>query len=267
MLDGPMWLKSTLSLAVPCPQGGRPGSYSTLTRSANRLRTMSLTTSSARTTCLWVSLASACVMVGGALVVVPSHQALLLSLKEPLEQRFARTSLRADDHVAGIIVLGGSSPRIRESAHLASRFPNATLVVTGVSDRDYALAQSLVPNTGRLVRDVHATNTFENALFSKRLVNPRPEQRWLLVTSAVHMPRAMGVFAAAGFPVEPWPVSDAKGPSRAIAQAVRHEILGLIAYRIMGRTNALFPGPAEAAAVKPDTAAAYGEIAHAGRQG
>src|SRR5262245_7885810 len=49
-------------------------------------------------------------------------------------------------------------------------------------------------------------NTLENAVFSKAIVQPKPGERWLLVTSAYHMPRAIGVFRKAGFPVEPYPV-------------------------------------------------------------
>jgi uncharacterized SAM-binding protein YcdF (DUF218 family) len=49
-------------------------------------------------------------------------------------------------------------------------------------------------------------DTYENALFAKRLIIPSVQERWLLITSAWHMPRAMGCFRNVGFPVEPWPV-------------------------------------------------------------
>jgi DUF218 domain len=42
---------------------------------------------------------------------------------------------------------------------------------------------------------------------TKAIVEPKRGDRWLLVTSAYHMPRAIGVFRKAGFPVEPYPVS------------------------------------------------------------
>ena len=49
-------------------------------------------------------------------------------------------------------------------------------------------------------------NTQENAEFSKALVAPKEGERWLLVTSAFHMPRSVGLFRKAGFAVEPYPV-------------------------------------------------------------
>ena len=51
-----------------------------------------------------------------------------------------------------------------------------------------------------------ARNTLENAEFAKALAVPRPGERWLLVTSAFHMPRSVGLFRKAGFNVEPYPV-------------------------------------------------------------
>lgn len=75
------------------------------------------------------------------------------------------------------------------------------------------------------------------------VANPKVGERWILATSAIHMPRAIGVFSAIAFEVEPWPVFDTTGPAESVASAVQHEILGLIAYRALGRTNALFPYP------------------------
>jgi uncharacterized SAM-binding protein YcdF (DUF218 family) len=67
------------------------------------------------------------------------------------------------------------------------------------------------------------------------------------------MPRAVGCFRAAGFEVEPYPVAfqlftaDVTGPI-ALYQldAAAKEWIGLIAYRLMGRTDALFPAPLHA---------------------
>lgn len=175
---------------------------------------------------------------------VPSlTQSSLMRLKTPLETRFSASALGPTDQIAGVIALGGSPARVREAARIASLYPGSKLIVTGASERDYAAAQTFGLQPNHIIREPYARNTFENALFSKRLANPRPGQRWILVTSAIHMPRAMGVFSALDFDVEPWPIFDGDGPGPSVAPVVQHEILGLVLYRVLGRTKELFPSP------------------------
>jgi hypothetical protein len=71
-------------------------------------------------------------------------------------------------------------------------------------------------------------------------VHPKPRERWLLVTSAVHMPRAVASFRKAGFEVVAWPVYDAVSQASMVSSAL-HEWLGLVAYRVLGRTEELLP--------------------------
>ncbi|MBV8839099.1 MAG: YdcF family protein, partial [Alphaproteobacteria bacterium] len=93
-------------------------------------------------------------------------------------------------------------------------------------------------------------------LFTRDILKPKPTERWLLVTSAHHMPRAMGVFRAVGFPVEAFPVDyrtrgaiDIARPFSTLGDGLRRtdtaarEWVGLLAYRLSGRTTELFPGP------------------------
>jgi uncharacterized SAM-binding protein YcdF (DUF218 family) len=100
--------------------------------------------------------------------------------------------------------------------------------------------------------------TVENAVFSKLIVHPKRGERWLLVTSAFHMLRAIGVFRKAGFPVEPYPVDlrrpPAEGGLRPFATIVDglwrtdtavHEWVGLGVYWLTGRSSELFPVPLE----------------------
>ena len=101
----------------------------------------------------------------------------------------------------------------------------------------------------------HASTAGLNAILTRRLVGPRPGETWLLVTSASHMPRAVGVFRHAGWDVVPWPVNYRTGRSLAVwydapfperlgqFEVALKEWIGLIAYRLMGRTDALFPAP------------------------
>jgi uncharacterized SAM-binding protein YcdF (DUF218 family) len=74
------------------------------------------------------------------------------------------------------------------------------------------------------------------------MIKPEPSDRWLLLTAASHMPRAIGAFRKAGFEVEPWPVCDLALSGAPLTDVPLHEWLGLFAYWALGRTNALFPG-------------------------
>jgi uncharacterized SAM-binding protein YcdF (DUF218 family) len=82
------------------------------------------------------------------------------------------------------------------------------------------------------------------------------DERWILVTSAAHMPRAIAVFRAAGFPIEAYPVDyqtrgrdDVIGLNTSFPEGLEmtdqaiHEWAGLVIYRLAGRTSKLFPAP------------------------
>jgi len=111
-----------------------------------------------------------------------------------------------------------------------------------------------VPRT-RVMLESRSHNTYENAHYSKALVKPKPGECWLLVTSAQHMPRAMGCFRRVGFPVEAYPVDwysypfwtlglfDNFGRGLWVTDDVVREWEGLFVYWITGRTSSLFPGP------------------------
>ena len=208
-----------------------------------------------------------------------------------LENRFPPGS-EDGPPITGIIVLGGpinarmsaargslsitgEVERFLEGAALARRHPAARLVFTGGNPsllRDdppesfYAtqLFEQLGVPKSRLILEDQSRNTEENAVFTKRLVDPKPGERWLLVTSAMHMPRAVGVFRKAGFPVEAYPVDWRTLPGASLLyvprdllngvaalDAVSHELVGMFAYWITGRSSELFPGPLNPAAAGP----------------
>src|SRR3954454_15505229 len=154
-------------------------------------------------------------------------------LLAPLEDRFPNwdASKGAPD---GIVVLGGpidpdlslihgmpitlgGADRLIQAAALARRYPNARLLFTGGSanlvstgakeaDQAAEVFESLGIAKERLTLERQSRNTYENAVFSKAMVMPKQGERWLLVTSAYHMPRSVGLFRKAGFPIEPYPV-------------------------------------------------------------
>jgi uncharacterized SAM-binding protein YcdF (DUF218 family) len=163
--------------------------------------------------------------------------------------------------------LNESAERITIVAELARRYPKARIVYSGgdgtlrgADPREADLILPVLESFGisrdRIVLENSSRNTYENAAMSKALLDPRPGERWLLVTSAHHMPRSVGCFRRAGFPVEPYPVDwrtrgdgDLLTPFHTLSAglartdvAVR-EWIGLAAYWVTGRSSALFPGP------------------------
>ena len=166
-------------------------------------------------------------------------------LVPPLEARIPRTTLKPGESVDGIISLGGHFDRAEEAVRLAQIYPAARLVMTGYGeDKAHRYARQSGISAERLLIEPDSRNTFENATFTRRILGARPGERWLLVTSPAHMPRAVGSFRKAGLDVRPWPVvTTAPEKYRFTTGVARHEWLGLFAYRLLGRTDALFPGP------------------------
>ena len=231
------------------------------------------------------SLGRKLVMVSVLLLVICGLSPLGNYLLYPLEQRFPPWQAGSGAPPDGIVILGASieadlsvahgtpvvrsaPDRIIAAAALAHRYPNARIVFSGGSanlisndarEADFAGAifEGLGIAKSRLTMERASRNTLENAQFSKALVQPKDGERWLLVTSAFHMPRSIGLFRKAGFAVEAYPVDwrvggrgDLMNFSSAILDglgrtetAVR-EWAGLIAYRATGKIDDLLPGPA-----------------------
>ncbi|WP_448205030.1 YdcF family protein [Azospirillum sp. sgz302134] len=215
----------------------------------------------------------------GFLVIAATPIPSLVAL--PLEERFERPNL--PDRVDGVIMLGGAvdprlsyergepslnsaAERIFVFADLIRRYPQAKHVFTGGSglllDTELredgpvrgALVQAGIDPDG-VIFENESRNTWENAVYSQRLVQPKPGERWLLVTTAFHMPRSVGIFRRVGWDVTPYPVDyrTRKGgrpylqfsldENLSILHAAVREWIGLISYRLMGRTDSLFPAP------------------------
>ena len=222
--------------------------------------------------------------IGGVLALLvfgytPAGNLLLLGLSE----RFPAWHAQGSDP-DGIIVLGGAieagasearddielnsaGERVLAMLQLARRFPKARIVYSGGSANllpPYIAEAPVVERLleefgiarGRIVIESASRTTFENATRVRDLVQPQPGQRWLLVTSAWHMPRSIGVFRTVGFDVEAYPVDwrtrgwrDAfrffprLSMGLARSDAAMHEWAGLIGYWWSGRIDELFPGP------------------------
>jgi uncharacterized SAM-binding protein YcdF (DUF218 family) len=164
-------------------------------------------------------------------------------LIRPLEERFKRADVTAFEKLTGIIVLTGGDERLAEAGRLARENPKLPIVISGakgMSDGVAELGGGI--DISRVLLETRSGNTYENALYSAEMIKPKQSERWLLVTGASHMPRAIGSFRKAGFLVEPWPVYDLTVSGPPTMDAARHEWLGLFAYWAFGRTSALLPG-------------------------
>jgi uncharacterized SAM-binding protein YcdF (DUF218 family) len=164
-----------------------------------------------------------------------------------LENTFPRANLEDGRAITGVIALGGGEARIREAGRLARRYAQLQIVVTGAGERDYVLGvlgRDIAPD--RVLVDTQARNTYENAVRSKAAAHPSAGERWLLVTSAAHMPRAIASFRGQGFAAEAWPIWDLDAYRPRPASVARHEWLGLAGYWLLGRTSALLPSSIQA---------------------
>jgi len=186
----------------------------------------------------------------------------------------------------GIIILGGEiSPQLSNSygqpvvsgggrviamAKLARAYPSARIVYSGgdsslfsnkppESDFVYPLLSAFGLPRERVVLESRSRNTAENASLTRDLTQPKPGERWLLVTSARHMPRAVGCFRRVGFPVEAYPVgwhtgrqidlsvSSSFAGGLAELDSAAYEWIGLLAYWLTGKTSEFFPSPSRGA--------------------
>lgn len=211
-----------------------------------------------------------------AVAVLPLGSWLL----RPLDERFPPPRAEQVAAAPGVIVLGGAvslamtavrpgialsgrAERYTETARLAHEHPDKIIAFTGGSGsifdqevREGTFARELFTAFGigpdRLVIESDSRNTAEHPAMLEPLLPPGARtQGWLLVTSAWHMPRAVAVFQAAGWRVVPYPVDYATVPEGGWMPGLLngltglyfgvHEWLGLLAYRVMGHTDEIFP--------------------------
>lgn len=163
-------------------------------------------------------------------------------------------------------VVGGDADRLFALGKLARNYPNARIVFSGGDASltggipETAVLQLVLDNLGvprtRVLLEGRSRNTAENAVFTKELVQPKTGERWLLVTSAWHMARAIGCFRRVGFAVEAYPVAwHTRREFRLVPMGILsgglgrldnavNEWIGLVTYWATGRTSELLPGPA-----------------------
>ncbi len=198
----------------------------------------------------------------------------------PLEKQFSPMRT-LPDRVDGILMLAGSEdllqsgywqqPHMNQAVerytafiHLVRRFPHAKHVFSGgsgsldqssINSADVArsLFGQLGLNTDSILFESKSRNTFENGLLSRKIVDPGPNESWIVVTSASHMPRAIGVFYKLNWPVIPYPVDYRSNPEQLTQFMINfsgnledlrsslHEWAGLVVYYLTGKSARLFP--------------------------
>ena len=227
----------------------------------------------------WTTMIAAVALGAVALAMLSPLGTVLLT---PLEERFPDAKF-PDDSIDGIIVLGGSydtqihsylstilleedTEPMAAVPDLARHYPRALIIFSGGTDpsdpkvneaaivKRYFISFGIDPN--RIVIEDKSLTTSENARFTAQLIHPKPEQHWLLVSSAYHLPRAIGAFRKVGFNIsafsvgrrtDGWddlwrPASSATDNLRRIDVAV-HEWVGLVWYRLSGYSDEWFAGP------------------------
>ena len=200
----------------------------------------------------------------------------------PLEARFERPAAMPASVGAILLLGGGSSGRISaargvselnlaadrftETLRLAQLYPQARIVISGgygmlgaEGETEAATAERFFVALGipkdRLVLEDQARNTAENADLTAGLLKD-VDGTIVMVTSAFHMPRSVGLFRKAGAVVLPWPTDYRSTGDEGLAVDVSNpldnlmttstamrEWIGLAVYHWTGKTDDLLPGP------------------------
>jgi len=198
----------------------------------------------------------------------------------PLESRF-QTNPALAKNIDGIIVLSGAedvelshrwgqvelgaaAERDLAFMALARQYHEAKLVFTGgtgsLDKQEYKaadVAKKLFAQQGfdvsRIIFERESRNTYENVIYSKKIVKPTTNEKWILITTGWHMPRSVGIFCKAGWPVTPYPVDHQSNKDNLFRinfdllvnlntlKTAQKEWLGLFAYYLSGKTTAFLP--------------------------
>jgi uncharacterized SAM-binding protein YcdF (DUF218 family) len=166
------------------------------------------------------------------------------------------------------VELNHRSERFFAFIHLMKKYPRAKHVFSGGTGsmlrqgyKGAEVAKRLFSEQGldidNIIFESQSKNTFENGVFTKKLLDPKSGERWILITSASHLPRAVGIFSKIGWKVIPYPVDHYTNPETLFRPTCNfsgnldqfkwalREWLGLTAYYITGRTSRFFPGPCD----------------------
>lgn len=232
-------------------------------------------------------------VLAGVMFVVLAWSPVSRLALQILENRFPSVGEPLHDPVTGFIMIGGAvdvhlsysrgtpslnaaAERITALAEVMREFPEARVILSGGGSQITATGRmteasvardalvALGVSADRLELEQNSQTTCENASESYKLAKPGPDDRWVLITSASQMPRAVGCFRKAGFDIVAYPVDFRTGPSfesalsfssasegLEMADLTAHEWFGLISYYSSGKISDLLPGPIDHSVVPP----------------
>jgi uncharacterized SAM-binding protein YcdF (DUF218 family) len=220
----------------------------------------------------WLRTARVLGVAAALLLIIAGMSPLPLWAVRAMENQYPRPAWPA--HVDGVLILGagfdtallkqrralpanGGLLRVVEAYAAARHYPEARIVFSGGSGflhgqpfSEAETARYLLDEIGlqpsRLVLEPRSRNTYENILFSKQLVKPKPGEVWLLATSAIHLPRAMAIARKLDWPMQAWPTDFITSPdggsdpfefggNLGLADTAVHEWVGMLVYRLTGK--------------------------------
>jgi uncharacterized SAM-binding protein YcdF (DUF218 family) len=164
------------------------------------------------------------------------------------------------------VILNDRIERITESAKLIKKFSNAKIIFSGGSgtlskpeikgsEIARAFYKQMGVNTDRIIFEDKSRNTYENFIFSKQFIGNMKEEKWLLITSAYHMKRAMGVAKKLNLNLIPYPVDFMLSKNFSWKswyhriyflknmkdfQLASHEYIGIIVYYLTKKSNIIY---------------------------
>lgn len=230
----------------------------------------------------WRRLGCGFTLLAGIVLFVTLYTSSGAVALQALENRFARPQ-SVPENLSCMIVLGGAfetevttrrggielnqaADRFVEALRLLRDHPQSRVLVSGGDgslsgdyEGDAAVSRRFFSTFGiapeRLVGETASRTTYENVVNIKDLLVREKLQNCLLITSAFHMPRAVGLFRKSGIDVTPWPTdyrtagnvglmldfSQPTANAQLTSTALR-EWIGLLGYFLSGRTSALYPG-------------------------
>jgi uncharacterized SAM-binding protein YcdF (DUF218 family) len=231
----------------------------------------------------WRRLAMASAVAGVLVLGLSAFSNLGYMIISPLEDRFAAPA-ELPANVSAIIVLGGATharpstarqtvslneagERLTTALYLAQAYPAVPIILSGGSgllDETEPEAETMRRffasygiGDDRLIAEGESRNTDENSQFTAELIGEL-EGSALLVTSAFHMPRSVGLFRSQGIDVIAWPTDyrssgtevfglDIANPvhNLIVLTVATKEWIGLFAYSLTGRTSEVFPSPSQ----------------------